>query len=565
MSDSVELDSGTQAKTVADYVNDFHVGLDRLIRKQFWSSVALIAIVVVVVLGGTGILLWFFQEPPHPQAFSEIRDSNTELARMSRDFVQAVSESVPTTVSTALVNAIIAQSAVHENAISEVERAVEGVSAEGLTWLQLLGGSVIVVLIGYLGLQRLQNIDAEIQNLREFMFKQIKERMEEGRQVLVATIDVEVDERFKDTKDEIASMRGEFADTTGRARTEFDRAAADATISLGNIEGRIKQLLEKYSWLEATEARSTVEEVSALSSVEEAHSLSSRLFDAGDRITAKLALRQILDRSLKGSADSFHNVHTQAFMLDDTLLALDLVNEGLRHSPDQYDLMADKARVLINNGQAADAVALIEEWMDRKPEEFVRGWRPFVFWLDAVCACELTLEKRTKLDEVFTRVSKQTSYEDKIWSNYARFHRDLGDFKKAEEVCLRGIDIIPFSQELNFTLGMIYLRNGRGPEAVARLESALKNDVQEQFQFDVDQDSLLGGLGQAYEATNDILRAAVCYQQVVMGKAHKTPHIAVFAAGRLRVIEAQINLLRVVEDPSSLIDKKPSASRNQAT
>ncbi len=531
-------DSSNIPKNIADYINDFQQKMESLIRRQFTWSTILVFISVLLFFGLYASFAFLFRTPPNDVLLQQLEDSNNQLSQLSQALAQTVS-GTPAPNSADILNTIITQADLHRQAIEDIRQTQQTLPAEGLSLLQLLGGSAVLALLGYLGLQRLQNIDTEIQGLREFMFKQIKERVEEGREVLRASVDDEVDKRFEKTRAETETLTTGFRTFTEQSRAEFQKAATEATKGVAEVELRIKGLLEKYDWLSSEDVRNAANEISLLNSVEQAHVTASKLNRAGDTQTARLALRRIVERNLVGSADEFHNAHTEAMRMDDPPLALAIVDEGLRYFPDQFDLMADKARVLISTGRAEEAQSLLEDWRGRKPLEFSRGWRPVVFYADAVLAGELTPVAIEKLENAFIDVTKRLPIEIKPWSTYAQFERDLGKLEKAEGILREGLKHNPLSQQLNYVLGELLLRQGRAQDSLEFLDKALKYDYQEQYQHDVAQDAIKTTLAQACEAVGELNKAEMLYKSVLSTSDPTRFHVRNYATNRLQAIALQ--------------------------
>jgi predicted Zn-dependent protease len=180
--------------------------------------------------------------------------------------------------------------------------------------------------------------------------------------------------------------------------------------------------------------------------------------------------------------------------------------------------MADKANSLLSVGRAAAARELLDDWRRRKPQEFARGWRPAVFYIEAVEVGEITEGAIRAVETAIEDVVGRMAHEPKIWSKYARFERDLGRMERAHDIARRGLEQNPFSQELNYVLGDSLLRSGHAGEATEALERALNVDYQESYQHDVNQFSIRAKLAQAYEATGDTEKAKGMYLSVLATK-----------------------------------------------
>jgi predicted Zn-dependent protease/preprotein translocase subunit SecE len=511
-------------QAVADYINQAQQEMEDLISRQFIRSTLLVVISVLLFFLLYAAMSFLFRAPTNEELIERLDDSNHQISQVAQALLQSGIAPSSSLTSTRALELVLAQAGLHTDALEEVRRTQQQMPAEGLSLVQLLGGSAVLALLGYIGLQRLQNLDVEVQGLRKFMYDQIRERVAEGREVLQASVDDEVDKRFQSTHEGIEQLSREFREDTEHARKRFEKTASDAMDRIREAEEGATALFERYAWLQSPEVRTVADEISGLVSVQE-----------DDRASARLALRRIVEQNLPGSENEFHNTHTQAMTLDDPELGLAIVDAGLRYFPDQYDLMADKARVLISLGKAREARELLEGWRQRKPREFARGWRPVVFYADAVLAGELTPEVTESLEDALDDVCRRLPQETKPWSTYSRFEAHLGRATKAEEIVVEGITHNPYSQELNYVLGELLLQQGRANQSVKYLEAALDMDYQEQYQHSVDQHSVWATLAQAYEAVDKLDEAELLYRSV--GTSPEADyHIRQYARNRLAAI-----------------------------
>jgi tetratricopeptide (TPR) repeat protein len=511
-------------------------GLRRLIVRQFATMLATIVMAVILLIGGYGIVGQISRSPTNPELLVRIEDSNRELSRIA----QVLLQSQPSPLSTDVLRAVVVQAEAHQKAIDELRRVTQQPSAQAESLMQLIGSAAILALLGALGLQRLQNIDTEINNLRQSVFAQISERVKENREVLRAAIDERVDEQFAKTRRDIQSLNDEatkiqlaFEHKTAQLLTEV----RNETEGVNEVAAKVHELVEAFPWLQSRESADITAKIDQLSSVDQAHSLAVQLNDAGDSISAREALRVIVTRQLPGSPADFHNAHAQAMRMEEVQLGLDIVEAGLLGSPDQYDLIADKVKACLSLGRAHEARVVLEDWRERKPAEFARSWRPVVFYLELFDALDLEPKVAANVEAIVKEVTEQKPYETKPWSAYARFVRDQGRFEDAKGILLRSVAFNPLSQELNYVLGELLLREGHADEAVGYLEAALRVDHQDQFQHDVNQYAVRGTLGQAYEASGQAEKAEVLYHSILQARDPKAfGTLKEYAANRLEAI-----------------------------
>lgn len=113
-------------------------------------------------------------------------------------------------------------------------------------------------------------------------------------------------------------------------------------------------------------------------------------------------------------------------------------------------------------------------------------------------------------------VTEKRPYEIKPWSAYAQFVSDQGRPKEAEQILLHALELNPISQQLNYVLGELLLKQGRAEEARNDLEKALRIDYQAQYQPDVNQYGVRATLAQAYEACDQLDKAQLLYQSIII-------------------------------------------------
>lgn len=521
---------------VALHIKEAETRLSRLIRTQFlFMSFAAIASVVLVV-GTFALITAFTRVPSNTTLLDQIEESNKQLSTITQSILQPT----PGITTTRALELVLAQAEIHQKAVEELRRTQQQPAPETQSLIQIIGSAAVLALLGALGLQRLQNIDTEINNLRESMYAQMEARAKGIRDVLGATIDDQVDKAMAKTRKDIEGLTKQAATTLQEYQQQVTLMLNDVQQryeTLKNEVGQVGTMLEQYPWLKSKEKFDKASRITQLSSVEQAHSLAVEFSIIGDDISAREALQEIVRRNLPGDADDFHNAHAQAMRMEEVKLALEIVDLGLKNYPDQYDLMADKAISLRSLGMAANARQLLEDWRQRKPEEFTRSWRPAVFYVDTFRALDLTPDAIETIESMLRQVTEKRPYEIKPWSAYAQFVSDQGRPKEAEQILLRALELNPFSQQLNYVLGELLLKQGRAEEARSYLEKALRLDYQPQYQPDVNQYAVRATLAQAYEACNELDKARLLYQSIITATERDASRtIKDYARGRLAAI-----------------------------
>jgi len=480
------------------------------------------------------------REPVNERLLQQLDDSSQQLYGVTEALLQTGPGGTSGVTPTLALEAAVAQANLHRQAVEELERTARQIGPEGFSLVQLAGGALGVLLIGALGLQRLQNLDSEIEGLRRSTSAGIRERVNEMRGMLAADVTQAVDKRFEATRDEMKSLTENFRTDTSDATNGFVTSAREAMHRVEESRNSLDALLARYRWLESAEMREIADEISELVSVEQAHLAATRFNREDDRRSARSALRRIVDENLPGGSKDFHNAHAEAMKMDDPQLALTIAEKGLESYPDQYDLMADRAIALISVGRVQEARTLLEDWRERKPQEFARGWRPVVFYADAAQASELTDEAVESVEAAMRYVTQRLPHESKPWAKYARFEIGLGRLERAEDILRKGLEYNRFGQELNYVLGELLLQQGRADESLEFLETALRTDYQEQYQHDVDQYAVQATLAQAYEAVGQLDKAELLYRSLASESIKVVSYlIKNYAISRLQAIALQ--------------------------
>jgi len=368
--------------------------------------------------------------------------------------------------------------------------------------------------------------------------------LDEGKNALGAIVHQQVEHQLDDKQKEIEGI-------TQQAKQfiiQFAESSSIAGTRIEGVENRINAVLEAYKWLQPEKISEEGGKFLYIASAGAAHNAAVGFERTGNLNMTRLALQKIVEQKLPGLADDYHNSHIVAKQtLEDPILALEVLEIGLSNFQDSYDLMADKANVLITLGKPIEAVQLLEDWRERKPNEFARGWRPATFYADAVKACELTEEVMQNVRNVFEEVTQHLSFEPRLWRNYAAFEKEVGFLEKAEEVLRRGIKWNPLSQGINYNLGDLLLKLGRPEEALAFLEKAQSIDYVEDYQHDISQYIIQVTLAQAYEALGKLDKAERLYQGVA-GETEVPYTLQQYAGDRLRAIAYQKEPSEISED-----------------
>lgn len=521
---------------VASYIAQAEKRLSEQVRKQFAFMVVATLLPTLVIILVLVVIPLFARQPSNTQLLILIEESNAEMAEITKAILNSTTPITPTT--TRALEAILQQADLHRQAIEEIRQSQAQTTPETQSLIQIIGSAAILTLLGALGIQRLQNIDTEINNVRESVFAQAESRAQSIRETLSAQIGDQVQRQFTKARQEVQSLIAQSRQTLEQISTDAQHAQEQIRAEIQNLEtslSEVRELIDKYPWLRTESRYRAASQIQRLLSVEQAQSLAEQFRRQDDEFSAREALRAIITQDLAGDYADFHNAYSEAMRLKDPRLALEIVERGLSFFPEDPDLVADRVRALYSLGCAKEAKEFIENWRQAKPEQFSRSWRPVVFYEDLFDSLELTQDDFAKLNTAFQDVSSKLPHEIKVWAEYADLMTKQGQWNVAEDIFKKGLEFNPHSQQLNFMLGDLLLKQGRNEEAVEYLEKSLAMDYQDQYQHDVDQFAVRVRLAQAYEAIGKLDKAQLLYRSVISGSG-VIPTIRDYALNRLAAI-----------------------------
>jgi tetratricopeptide (TPR) repeat protein len=542
--------------------------LRQLITSQFNHSTKLILISGVIFFGLYATMSFIFRQPTNTNLINQLQETNTSLKDISQSLLN--SKQLPKETINKTLDVIASEAKFHGQAIEELRKSQQQINPEGLSLLQLLGGSAVLGLIGFLGLQRLQNLDGELQQLRSSTLDQVNTRMIEGQNSLEAAIHIEVEKQMQKTGDEInnkITLSSEAAihievekkiqktgdeidnkitlfsdDFYGKMKKIYDDFQVEINISkkeLQSINDQVAEVSKRYGWVEDKKLRDSADDIANVSSVFEASQQAQKFLEARQMYMARRALNQIIKLKLPGSNSDFYDAHIAAQNAQDINLALEILNQGLSSFEDDYDMLAAKGNVLATVGRQQEAVTLFDDWRKRKPHDFFRSGRPMTLYSNTIQSGELTPQAIGELEALFQEATQHLSKEVMIWSGYATFERYIGCFDKAEKIYLEALNNNPFNQNLNYQLGNMLLQGGRAADAIKYLEESWRVDYQvNNFTSDISPYMIQGTLAQAYEAVQILDKAELLYRNIVKDLPEDQP-ITRYAQNRLIAISWQ--------------------------
>ena len=235
------------SKSLSSYISSAERRLSDVVRKQFGFMIIATLLPTIVLIIVVGIVPLFFRQPANQQLLSAIQESNSQIS----DLLQALlsSTSVDPNTASRAIELALKQSELHQQAVEELQRTQTQITPEAQSILQLVGSAAILALLGALGLQRLQNIDIEINNVRESVFKQAEARAEMIKESLRTQIDDEIQKQFAKSQEAIQDLRMQGQQAISQMREEMSQSQQNAQSEIRRMyKGltEVKELVDKY-------------------------------------------------------------------------------------------------------------------------------------------------------------------------------------------------------------------------------------------------------------------------------------------------------------------------------
>ncbi len=401
---------------------------------------------------------------------------------------------------------------------------------------QIVPVGAVVLILGLLGLRRMQGYDHEIgetrrevtetvnsrlrstqEQMRHYreeigqsrveLSKSLNARLEEARAATGATIASSVAKGFSDQQEQLKMVQAEIADLHSRSLDEANTAQK----RMSELMQRVKELIEGNPWLAEATAKEWLDRVNSLRTAEQAHDLARAfLGETPPNLAAGLAalgaVAPLDGDPLPGDASAYHNCFVEAMRspTQDATLAARIVNAGRTRHPDNADLIADLVQVRSHLGESLPTVELERL---RESGSYWASWRTVVFEAQAISESGTHTDRKRAI-KLLEEGTKHLKRDPRVWRHLADHYCKLGDEDKAESTFKRGLKACMSGQVLAYNFGDFLLSIGRAEDAVQMLERAMAMDYQEQYQPDVSQGAVMLTTAQACEAASERHRAA---------------------------------------------------------
>lgn len=510
-------------------------------KTSFWKSLILGCGVILAVAVLSILSIQTQNRPPSDKAFEQFVNATQEVLRINREILgdmklALVGQPAPTDAKYARLETRLQE----YSAAFEKRAAVQNVFLEqfrsevskptdlGGLVAQFVTGGLVVGLLAFLGMTRLGNIDREIAETRKDLLTANRAATEDATLRLRAELKLEITREFKEAVDSanevVNKAESRINELIEVAEVESSRRTAELKDTLDMVTVSVDELPQKYPFLNSLNAASKIKlasQIKELKSVAQAHSLAQHLASQDENAAATVALHQILDQSLRGSADELHNVIMEACRIDDSALAKDLAEYGLKRFASNADIAADYMLALTDCSEAGEAINFGRKWLSDNAS-VSRNWRFGSFLGRAYAAAGLSDDRRNETAEMFKIELARSPREPKLWSAYAR-HAWVNEPLRAYEIIDEGIKNSPTSQQLRFVKSEFLLEQGRFDEAASILRDSMRSDFQEQFQSDINGAAVIAHAAQAAEGLGNLEEARRHYQfAMIHPECHRT-------------------------------------------
>ena len=331
---------------------------------------------------------------------------------------------------------------------------------------------VIGFLISFLGLKRLGQFDAEIENLRKSLELRLSEERLSSENQRVTFRD-EISARLKEIKDTVTVVSEKYvAEAIEEKKSEVISGFNEFISKTESVIQEIQEKLEPYSWLSSRSEE--VDLLVGINSVGVAHKKVTQLFAEGKADLAIKITEHVIQENITGDANDFHNLAAQLAREDLFLLASKLISCGLKLYPNNVDLLADGIKYFSSNGDIDDAEKVIN-MLNCIPRKYW-NWRAFVFLGDYF---EL-LGQYDSAIALYEDCKKELPYEERAYSQHGGIFKKLGKYDKSIEILEKGLKLIPKAPQTALLLAQSYIEVGNYDKAINAVDRGIQGTADSQ-------------------------------------------------------------------------------------
>jgi tetratricopeptide (TPR) repeat protein len=326
--------------------------------------------------------------------------------------------------------------------------------------------------LGLLGFKRLEQFDSAIESMRSSLATSLVEERKLSSDDRRRSRE-ELENRVGEVRQDVQSLVDRYASAFLAARQEhLEETLSKASKQADEIIKTINRELEPYRWL--SEKRDQLVNFTGIFTAGIAHERVESLYREDKADTALEIARYVLDKSVAGSCDDFHNLSSEFARHEQETVAADVTNLGLRFYPTSVDLLADGIKYNCETGALSRAQELYERLKTVDLREW--NWRAFVFVGDFL---ELTRNSKEAMT-VYERFRQQLPDDERGYSQPGAYYQRLGKYDEAIAILEKGMKACRRCAQVALLLAEIYSDRGEFEKAMRATDRALESNANEQ-------------------------------------------------------------------------------------
>jgi tetratricopeptide (TPR) repeat protein len=358
-------------------------------------------------------------------------------------------------------------------AVSERRSTLDALSSNAVNYVLLLAGAFVM---GFLGLQRLQHYDEQIDGLS----KTVNSQLDAERQ-LAANERSSVYSQMKDQIAQIEKNISALAETQVAQVVSAKKAEIQAQVIKFHNDtdatmARIEKNLAPFKWLESR--KNEADTLIGIETVDVAEQRVSDFFNRGQIDLAMQVAKNAVDQKLRGSPDAFFNFSTELMQRSQFPLAVEVLRTAADSYPQNTDLLANGVQAALGAGMPEAANEFYQK-LTKVPESRWT-WRGFVFvggYFEAMGRGDEALG-------IYERFRENIPDDERAYSLSGQYWQRLGQYRKAIEILQEGVDKLPRVAQSALLLAESYVAIGDYEKATVAATRAISSNAADQPTID---------------------------------------------------------------------------------
>jgi tetratricopeptide (TPR) repeat protein len=339
--------------------------------------------------------------------------------------------------------------------------------------------AIFAALLGFFGLQRLQNLDTEIRTTRKDRDQLRKELRSDLQDNLDRSLRIQ-EERLEILESkitaEITSQRQQFnaiieaqQKTTNEQLTRIENTSSEFTkhaqILIEEIEERRHDFTQETAWL-----RESSIGLRRPRNVKDAFDLATAAATDGRRTEAIQVLQLVIDQEvqLHGTSNDYFNAAVRAASVGDLVLAREINAEGLKHYPDDIDLLTDYADNCGKTGEIQEAIRVWDKLSNNPKAK--SNWRYWIFYSDF-------LENQGEFERSFELLEDAKNHlpnPTMAYREQAEAMENRGEYEEAVRLYEEALKFNPSEDIARLKLSQLLYKLGKLDDALEHIEWAIR-------------------------------------------------------------------------------------------